>query len=51
MTANNIKNLAHLSTAFDASFEKKECLTVDGRTLNFREFSDTVTNYSKKLKL
>lgn len=50
MTAKNIKNLAHLSTAFDASFEKKECLTVDGRTLNFREFSDTVTNYSKKFK-
>ena len=50
MNNKDIKNIAHQSVIFPEILSTKECLTIDNKTLDFREFSNLVTSYAKKLK-
>ena len=50
MNIKDAKNLGQLATIFENKFSEKECLSVDGKSLNFIEFSNQITSYAKKFK-
>ena len=50
MNEKNIGNIADFAVRFPMEISKKECLTVDGSSLNFDEFSNLVIEYAKKLQ-
>ena len=50
MNEKKINNIADFAVRFPKEIGDKECLTVDGSSLNFEEFSNLVTQYAKKLQ-
>ena len=49
MNEKKINNIADFAVRFPKEISNKECLTVDGSSLNFKEFSNLVTEYAKKV--
>ena len=50
MNEKKINNIADFAVRFPEEIGNKECLTDDGSSLNFEEFSNLVTEYAKKLQ-
>ena len=47
MNEKKINNIADFAVRFPKEISDKECLTVDGSSLNFEEFSNLVTEYAE----